>query len=71
MCLVPGDLPSQKAIRPSAFLAISSLRMNPAPLPYLSQSAGYSSVGYPFYLAYNSPNESAPLAFPVSIITCD
>src|SRR5690606_17881120 len=40
MCLVPRDSPSQKAIKTSACLAISVLRIIPADLPYLSQFAG-------------------------------
>jgi hypothetical protein len=65
-CPVPFETPSQNAIQTSQFLIISSLRIKPALLPCLFQSAGNINVCILNSLAHCSPNKSAPLAAPLT-----
>lgn len=70
MFRVPGDFPSQMAIRASAYLAILPLRKCPAegPIVLHSQSSTYFLARIkPFTIAYSSPSMSIPGAPPLTI----
>lgn len=67
MCLVPCDLPSQKATRCVAVTSMFMFLRIPAILGYLSQFAGYRTIVSLCSLAYLMPKMSAPSAIPEMI----
>ena len=69
MWAVPRLLPSQNAISASEHFAISAFLTMPAALPSNRHLAGCSSKGSLNSLANLSPRESAPRAWPETMMT--